>query len=210
MSDEYSFPPFEKVMMKALDKFGGQKMETYKGMDVKQLWDLKGGGLTSSFKYLYSAPKLEKIVITAQAYRDKLMSYAVNIFADEKHALPIYCMFWAESAKGSYFILDLFAGTDLITDIAYMEQYMSPLENTYDRAIKHYHEIPTRDPDWFRALVSPYYINADFAPSTKESQDLLLGFAADYLEIYYQLWEKDEPRDTEYMQRINERREAIR
>ena len=179
MSEDYSFPPFEETMMRVVEKFGGTRMETYKGIDVTPLWDLKGGGLAWSFKYLYAAPKLEKIAITVQSFREKLMSFALNIFPDDDHALPVYCCFWAESAKGSYFILDLYPLADCICDIAYMEKYLEPLEPVYDRSLKHYHEIPSRDPNWFRAMVSPYYINADISPSTKESQDRLLGFAVD-------------------------------
>ena len=59
-------------------------------------------------------------------------------------------------------------------------------------------------------MKSPYYINADIAPSTRQSQELLLGLAVEYLSIYHQLWEKDEPRDEAYMSRLNERKEAIR
>ena len=210
MSEEYSFPPFEEEMMKVIDRFGGTKMDTYNGMDITPLWDLKGGGLAWSFKYLFAAPKLEKIVITVQSFRDKLMSYAVNIFPDERHALPIYCCFWAESAKGSYFILDFYAAADCICDIPYMEKYLEPLENAYNRALKHYHEVSTRDPNWFRAMTSPYYVNADVAPSTKESQDRLLGLAVEYLTVYHSLWEKEEPADAAYVKRLNERRWAIR
>ncbi len=32
----------------------------------------------------------------------------------------------------------------------------------------------------------------------------------DYLNVYHGLWEKDEPRDPAYMQRLIERREAMR
>ncbi len=210
MSEEYSFPQYSEKMHEVLDTFGGTKMETYNGMDITPLWDLKGGGLVWSFKYLYAAPKLEKIVITCQSFRDKLMSYACNIFPDDKHALPIYCNFWAESAKGSYFILDFYSAADCICDIPYMEQYLEPLEDVYNRGLKDYHELSTRDPNWFRAMTSPYYINADIAPSTKDSQDRLLGLALDYLKVYHSLWEKDEEQDVGYMQRLNERKQAIR
>ena len=63
MSDKYTFPEYEENLTKVIEKFGGEKMETYNGKDVKPLWDMKGGSLQWSFKYLYSAPKLEKIVI---------------------------------------------------------------------------------------------------------------------------------------------------
>jgi hypothetical protein len=75
MSEEYSFPPYNDEMMKVIDKFGAKKIEKYRGEDVTPLWDLKGGPLLRSFKYLYAAPKLEKIAITVQSFRDKLMTY---------------------------------------------------------------------------------------------------------------------------------------
>jgi hypothetical protein len=210
MTETYSFPKFEKTMMEVLKKFGGTKMETYNGEDITPLWNLKGGGLVWSFKYLYAAPKLEKIVITEQSFRDKLMSFALNIIPDNDHALPLYICFWAESAKGSYFILDLLPAADCICDLPYMEKYLEPVEEIYSRALQHYHEISSRDPSWFRAITSPYYINADFGPSTRETQERLVDLALGYLKVYHRLWEQDPPREAGYMKRLNERKEAIR
>ncbi len=210
MSEEYSFPPYGEEMLKALEKFGGTKMETYQGMDIKPLWDLKGGPILWSYKYLFAAPKLEKIAITVQCFRDKLMCYTTIIWPDDHHALPIYSSFWAESEKGSYFILDFYPTADCICDIAYMEQYLEPLEDICEKGKKHYPNVSSRDPNWFRVMVSPYYINADFHPSNKEHQDRLLSLTIDYLDVYHSLWDKDEPRDPDYMKRLIERRQAIR
>jgi hypothetical protein len=87
MAEAYSFPPFEEEMKKIVDKFGGKRMETYRGEDITPLWDLKGEGLPWSYKYLYTAPKLEKIVFAVQSFRDKLMSYATGIWPDDVHHL---------------------------------------------------------------------------------------------------------------------------
>ncbi|MFC1592330.1 hypothetical protein ACFL43_07380 [Thermodesulfobacteriota bacterium] len=210
MSEEYTFPPYGETLQKMIDQFGGEKMETYKGRDVTPLWELKGGPLLWSYKYLYKVPKLEKISFTVQSFRDKLMSFATMIWPDDEHALPVYSSFWAESAKGSYFIIDLYPTADCICDIPYMEKYLEPLEPYYDEGKKHFPDISGRDPNWFRAMVSPYYVNADFHPSTKETQDRLLKLTTDYLQVYYELWQKEEPSSPEYMQRLNERREALR
>ena len=210
MSEQYSFPPYGEEVAKIIDKFGGEKMKTYKGMDVTPLWDLKGGPILWSYKYLYAVPKLDKIAVTVQSFKDKLMCYALNIWPDDRHALPIFCSFWAESEKGSYFILDFYPTADCICDIPYMEQYLAPLEDVYNEAKKHYPGVSNRDPNWFRAMVSPYYLNADFHPSTKEHQDRLLRYTLEYLKIYHSLWEKDQPRDPAYMQRLIERRQPIR
>jgi len=134
----------------------------------------------------------------------------LNIWPDDQHAMPIFSSFWAESEKGSYFILDFYPTADCICDIPYMEHYLEPLEDFYNEAKKHYPGVSTRDPNWFRAMVSPYYINADFHPSTKDHQDRLLKLTLDYFRVYHSLWEKDEPRDPAYMKRLIERRQAIR
>ena len=80
MTEEYAFPPYEEEVSKALEKFGAEKMKTYKGRDVTPMWDFKGGHIVRAFKYLYSAPRLEKIVFGAQSFSDKLMSYATIIW----------------------------------------------------------------------------------------------------------------------------------
>ena len=210
MSEEYSFPEYGEALQKIIDMFGATKLETYKGKDITPLWDLKGGSLLWSYKYLYAAPKLDKIVITVQSFRDKLMTYGTMIWPDDEHALPVYSSFWAESAKGCYFLVDLYPTADCICDIPYMKQYLEPLEDVYDKGKKVFPGISNRDPNWFRAMISPYYINADFHPSTKEKQNQLMDITIEYLKIYHGLWEKDVQRDQEYMHRLNERKEAIR
>ena len=141
MAEEYYFPPYEKDMAKALQKFGVKRMETYKGVDITPLWDLKGTGLPWSYKYLYSAHKLEKIVLAVQSFRDKLMSYATIIWPDDQHALPVYSSYWAESARGTYFIIDFYPLADCICDIPYLEKYLEPLEDVYSRGKKKFPNI---------------------------------------------------------------------
>jgi len=211
MAEEYSFPPFEEEMKKILDKFGGNLMETYQGENITPLWDLKGEGLPWSYKYLYAAPKLEKIVFAVQSFRDKLMSYATGIWPDDEHALPIFSAYWAESAKGTYFIVDFYPTADCICDIPYMEKYLEPLEDAFDKGMGYFPSLWSgRNSNWFRALSSPYCLSGDFFPSTKETQRYILEIMTSYLSIYYDLWEKDQPRDPEYMKSLNARKDAIR
>jgi hypothetical protein len=63
MSEEqYTFPPYEEKMREALKPFNGEVVDSYKGMDVRPLQSLKGKNM-DSFKFLYKAPKLDKIGI---------------------------------------------------------------------------------------------------------------------------------------------------
>ena len=211
MTEEYSFPPFEEEIKNLLDKFGGKRMESYQGEDITLLWDLKGEGLPWSYKYLYTAPKLEKIVLSVQSFRDKLMSYGAAIWPDNEYALPIFSTYWAESAKGSYFITDFYPTADCICDIPYMEKYLEPLEDIFYKGMDYFPGLSSgRNPNWFKALVSPYCLSGDFSPSTKKTQQQILELMTTYLTIYYDLWEKDQPRDPEYMKSLNFRKTAIK
>ena len=67
-----------------------------------------------------------------------------------------------------------------------------------------------RNPNWFKALVSPYCLSGDFFPSTPKTQKQVLELMISYLNIYYELWEKDQPRDAQYMKPLNHRKNAIR
>jgi hypothetical protein len=210
MSEDYTFPNYEDNIRKLLDKFDAKLMPTYRGKDITGLHDSSGGMLTFSRKFLYSAPKLEKIVFGVQCYREKLMTYTCSIWPEDKYALPIYSSFWAESQKGSYFLLDLYPLADCICDLDYLEQYLMPLEEAYEKGLQDFSKKVVRDPHWFKALVSPFYITADFSPSTKESQGRVIETKVDYLEQYLQLWKNEEPGDPEYMKPLVARKEAIR
>jgi hypothetical protein len=117
MEEEYSFPPYVERMKEALKAFDGEAMDSYEGRDVTPLRDLKGEGLTWSFTHLYRAPKLEKIVFAAYNHKDKRRSFLAMIWPDDEHALPVYSSYWGESAKGSFFIIDLYPLADCICDI---------------------------------------------------------------------------------------------
>ena len=64
--------------------------------------------------------------------------------------------------------------------------------------------------NWFKVLCSPYCFAGDFFPSTKVKQGHILEIMPSYLNIYYDLWEKDQPRDQADMKPLNIRKEAIK
>jgi hypothetical protein len=208
MSEKYSFAPFNERMQEALKVFGGTLMTEYRGHDIKPMWDQKGEGYTG-FKYLYKAPKIEKIVHGFGSFREMLMSYAIIIWPDDQHALPIYNVYWAESAKGSFFIVDLYPLADCIRDLPYLERYLQPLEEAYNKGLDYFPGLGGRSENWFRALISPYCLTGDIDAS-KENQSRILELIFDYLNVYIDLWKKDEPRSPEEMKEYNARKEAIR
>jgi hypothetical protein len=208
MSEEYSFPPYAEKVQELLKEFGGTVIEQYQGYDIKPLWDQQGEGYTG-FKYLYKAPKLEKIAFGVGAFREKLMSYALMIWPDDNYALPIYSGYWAESAKGSFFIIDLYPLADCIRNLPYLEKYLSPLEEIYERGLEHFPPSKVRSENWFRTISSPYVITTE-AEATKENQEKLLTLTLDYLTVYINLWKKEEPSSPDYMKELNARKEAIR
>ena len=210
MSEEFSFPDYEGRIFPLLEGFGGTRMERYGGQDITPLWDLSGRSLTSSYKYLYAAPKIEKIVAGVQCYSEKIMTYTTAVWPDDEHALPVFSSFWAENHKGSYFLVDFYPLVDCILDLEYLETYYDPLDEVYEKALEYFPEKVTRDPDWFRALASPYYISADFRSPTRQTQDRVLEIIEGYLKVYLSLWEKDRPRDPEYMKPANRRKNAVK
>ena len=208
MSEEYSFPAYGEKVEELIKEFGGTVMEEYRGYDIKPLWEQKGEGYTG-YKYLYKAPKLEKIAFGVGCFREKLMSYALMIWPDDNHALPIYSSYWAESAKGSFFIIDLYPLADCIRDLPYLEKYLAPLEDIYADGLEHFPPSKVRSENWFRTVNSPYLITTE-ADATKENQERLLNLTLDYLKVYIDLWKNEEPSTPEYMKELNARKEAIR
>jgi hypothetical protein len=208
MSDEYTFAPYAEKMQEALKEFGGSIMETYRGHDIRPLWKQQGEGYTG-FKYLYKAPKLEKIAFGVGYFREKLASYAIMIWPEDEYALPLYSGYWAESAKGSFFIIDLYPLADCIRDLAYMEKYLSPLEEIYQKGLEWFPLANVRSENWFRALASPYLITTE-ADATTENQERLMTLTLEYLKVYIDLWKKEEPSPPDYMKELNARKEAIR
>ncbi|MEE9503994.1 MAG: hypothetical protein V3V90_02580, partial [Thermodesulfobacteriota bacterium] len=47
-------------------------------------------------------------------------------------------------------------------------------------------------------------------PGAKADQNRILELMTGYLNVYHSLWEKDEPRDPEYMKTLIARKEAMR
>ena len=208
MSEEYVFPPYGEKVEELIKEFGGTVMETYRNYDIKPLWKQDGEGYTG-YKYLYKAPKIEKIAYGVGFFRDKLMSSALIIWPDDEHALPIYSSYWADSAKGSFFIIDCYPLADCIRDLPYLEKYLAPLEDIYDSGLKHFPPSKVRSENWFRTITSPYVITTE-AEATPENQERLLNLTLDYLKVYIDLWKKEEPSPPEYMKELNARKEAIR
>ena len=91
-----------------------------------------------------------------------------------------------------------------------MEYYLAPLEDLYEKGAKLFPDRFGRSPDWFRALVSPYCLTADFSPTTRKTQDAIMELSLGYLAIYIDLWKKDKPRDPAYMKPLIQRRNAIK
>ena len=107
-------------------------------------------------------------------------------------------------------MLDLYPLADCICDLEYMDKYLMPLEDAYEKALKDFDKKVPRDPHWFKALTSPFYVTADFSPSTKASQSRVIETKVDYLEQFYQLWQNEEPGDSTYLKPLLKRKEAIR
>lgn len=207
--ENYTFPPYEEKIIKALKPFNAKQLDFYQGKDIRVFQELKGKNM-ESYKHLYEAPKLEKISFAVHNFKDMLMSYGVIIWPDDEHALPTFSSYWAESAKGSYFIIDFYPPVDCIVNPEYMNYYLKPLETLYEEGVKLFPEQFGRSPDWFRALVSPYCLSADFAPTTKRTQEAIMELTLGYLAIYIDLWKQDELRDSGYMQPLIRRRNAIK
>jgi len=207
--EQHTFPPYEEKMKEALKPFNLKVMDFYQGEDIRLFRDLKGKNMESS-KYLYKAPKLEKVTFAVHNFKGMLMSYGVIIWPDDDYSLPTFSSYWAESAKGSYFIIDFYPPVDCIINTEYMEHYLAPLEDLYEKGARIFPDRFGRSPDWFRALVSPYCLTADFAPSTKKTQEAIMELTLGYLALYIDLWNKDEPRDPAYMKNLIQRRNAIK
>jgi hypothetical protein len=92
-----------------------------------------------------------------------------------------------------------------------MEHYLEPLEDIYSKGLEYFPSLGAgRNPNWFKVLCSPYCLSGDFSPSTKETQQRILELMTTYLNIYYDLWQKDQPRDPEYMKPLIAKKEAIK
>jgi hypothetical protein len=137
------------------------------------------------------------------------MSNALMIWPDDDHALPVFSSYWAESAKGSFFIIDFYPLADCIRDLPYLEKYLALLEDIYGRGMEQFPPSNVRSENWFRAASSPYLITTE-ADATKENQERLMSLTLDYLKVYTDLWKNESPGPPEYMKELNARKEAIR
>ena len=97
--ENYTFPPYEEKIQEALKPFNPKQLDFYRGKDIRIFQELKGKNMESS-KYLYEAPKLEKISYAVHNFKDMLMSYGVIIWPDDEHALPNFLPTGPKVPKG--------------------------------------------------------------------------------------------------------------
>ena len=204
----FKFAPYVETMTKAIQPLNPVLVDIYEGIDITDIRDFKTDRISVQVK-VYKADKIDKISISRIEIFGLFCGCGCSITGDERHALPTYTSDWDENPKTNHIITDLLPAADCGADIEYRQQYLDPLEPIY----KKYKDMPGLEPitlAWFRALQSPYIITGRPPHVPEELNRMALQCQVDYLNVFLELWKKDQPRDKEYMKPLISRRSVAR
>ncbi len=183
--------------------------------EAESISQLKGNVIKGSIT-CYGAKKLEKISLVQLELVEKYYGNIITIWPADEYALPILIISMDENPSATHFFVDCMSLADCVTDFAYLENYLDPLEPAWKK-YKFIRDLPNF-PDyevnlysWMRTITSPYLITRRVPPNNpKGIRGDLIRLGVDYLNIYLDMWKNAKLHDQQYMNSLNQRKATIR
>ena len=209
MAEKFEFSSYNETMKEVLKPLNPILLDEYEGHDIRGLRNIDTP-MAKGYIKAFKADKIEKIGFSHVEFMGgKFLASACVITPSSDYALPIYMSDWDEGQKAIHIITDLLPSTDCGRDNEYLAKYLDPIAPLWEK----YRVMPGLEPiklSWFRAMQSPYIITGRPPQEPEKIRKMTLDAQVDYLRYWISLWEKDEPRDPEYMKPLLERRAVMR
>ena len=195
-------------IIEALTPLNPTPMTTYRGNDITQFEKIETEMMTHTMR-CFKADKLDKIVtIKADIMGGKLIVWATTIVPEDEYPLPIFTSEVVQAVNHLSFRVDLIPLADCGRDMDYLEKYVAPLEEIWEK----YKDIEGMRPEkylWHRVMLSPFYTFGKIKYDVENIEETSLDITTDYLNLYTKLWSETEKADPSYMELLNGRKKDM-
>ena len=202
-----TIPFFEKII-ETLSPLNPQPMKTYRGEDITQFEKIETEMMTHHMR-CYEADKLDKIItIKADIMGGKIVVWGATIVPTDEYPLPLFTSEIVQAVNHISLRADLIPLADLARDMAYLEKYMLPMEEIWEK-YKNIEGIGRERYLWHMVMLSPFYTFGKLKYDIENIEEKSLNITTDYLTLYTKLWAKAEKADPAYMESLNGRKRSI-
>jgi len=200
--------PYYEHIVEGLKPFNPRPMTEYKGEDITQFEDIETDMMKQKLR-AFKADKLEKIVtLTTDIMGGKIIVYGTTIVPEDDYPLPMFTSELVLAVNHLSLRVDFIPLADLARDLDYMEKYINPMEDLWEKhrgiegsGIERY--------VWQRVMLSPYYSYGKYKYSIENIEETSLEITVDYLNLYAKLWADVRKADPGYMKLLNERKRVM-
>jgi hypothetical protein len=200
--------PYYERMMEHLANFNLSPMKEYNGDDITQFEYIKTDMMTQHLR-AYKADKLDKIVtLTTDIMDGKIFVYGTTIVPTDEYPLPIFTSEIVPAVNHLSLRVDFIPLADCARDLDYMEKYMMPMEDLWEKhrdiegsGIERY--------TWQRVMLSPFYSYGKYKYTIENIEETAMRITIDYLKLYIKLWSGVQKADPGYMKLLNERKRVM-
>ncbi len=200
--------PYYERMMEHLANFNLSPMKEYNGDDITQFEYIKTDMMTQHLR-AYKADKLDKIVtLTTDIMDGKIFVYGTTIVPTDEYPLPIFTSEIVPAVNHLSLRVDFIPLADCARDLDYMEKYMMPMEDLWEKhrpiegsGIERY--------TWQRVMLSPFYSYGKYKYTIENIEETAMQITIDYLKLYIKLWSGVQKADPGYMKLLNERKRVM-
>jgi hypothetical protein len=200
--------PYYERMMEHLVNFNLSPMKEYNGEDITQFEYIKTDMMTQHLR-AYKADKLDKIVtLTTDIMDGKIFVYGTTIVPTDEYPLPIFTSEVVLAVNHLSLRVDFIPLADCARDLDYMEKYMMPMEDLWEKhraiegsGIERY--------TWQRVMLSPFYSYGKYKYTIENIEETAMQITIDYLKLYIKLWSGVQKADPGYMKLLNERKKIM-
>jgi hypothetical protein len=199
---------YERIL-EALTPLNIRPMKMYRGEDIAQFEKIETDMMTQYLR-CFEADKVDRIItLKSDIMGGKLIVWATNIIPADEYPLPIFTSEIVQAVNHLSLRVDLIPLADCGRDLAYLEKYMVPMEEVWEK----YKDVVGIDREryvWLKVMLSPFYAYGKFKYDQWEGIDeKSLEITVEYLKLYTRFWSATERADPGYMEALNSRKRAM-
>ena len=199
-----TIPYFEKII-ETLSSLNPRPMKMYRGEDITQFEKIETEMMIYDMK-CFEADKVDKIIILkADILGGKIIVWGTTIVPTDEYPLPLFASEIVQAVNHLSLRADLIPLADLACDMAYLEKYVVPMKELWEK----YKDIEGMGRErylWQMVMLSPFYTFGKLKYDIEHIREKSLEITVDYLKLYTKFWSETEKGDSAYMKALNARK----